>query len=650
MPPHTKSYKAVLNAFLSHRDQVQYPKDYDFEDAILNGIQPEEVVAYFNWKAFGTENPGDDDAPVRCRSSSLHFYKKAISFYIPNKHKLWDVETLRGNATKSPQVNAVIKRVKKAEVRAEGVAPQARRELTQAEFRLIIRIAEKNISTNSLKLRLPTMAKFQLHLIARIDDTAHVRFADLKSHPQFNFALTIRLRWTKNCNEERDAPEQIILGSEDSDFCVVVALAIYIQFALEFANAHNSDYIFCNTEETPTSIKQQVSVMLKKKVIESGEWQELQRRTHGENYTIEKCGTHSLRKFAATLARLLGRSQDEVDVRGRWRNTKRVSDRYTSINLPIVDANVASSLCVGGAVKYKIKEDSPVSDAWLIEEFVPQIALKCGNGVAIVLGRALLWALIEPTMSSLIPEELRHRLQWRYMGLHPDAEMLNPIEKAELVVYEVSGQLHIDEVGEIERGVGDEAAAGGGGVAGNHPSLTTVIAQNNALRGQNQEIIKLVRDSNETMKSEIRLVKKVLHKVANRPAQITRTINLDDNVNIDNNNDDTVARIAAPAEFNYVSSLSASPSNLYELWEEYEFGREGRKAAKLFNLRERGRNKYKYHRRKVVWDKIAQLIRRGHTYHTAIEEIYRVYGPETPVTEIINRMRRDRATGGHPSL
>jgi hypothetical protein len=75
-------------------------------------------------------------------------------------------------------------------VRAEGVPPQARRELTQAECRIITRIAEKHISANSMKLRLPTMAKFQLHLIARIDDTAHVRFADLKVHPEFDFLLT----------------------------------------------------------------------------------------------------------------------------------------------------------------------------------------------------------------------------------------------------------------------------------------------------------------------------------------------------------------------------------------------------------------------------------------------------------------------------
>jgi hypothetical protein len=58
------------------------------------------------------------------------------------------------------------------------------------------------------------------------------------------------------------------------------------------------------------------------------------------------------------------------------------------------------------------------------------------------------------------------------------------------------------------------------------------------------------------------------------------------------------------------------------LWEEYEFGIEGRKAARGFYLRERGKNKYKYHQRKVVWDRIEEKIRQRHTYHTAIDSLH----------------------------
>jgi hypothetical protein len=100
----------------------------------------------------------------------------------------------------------------------------------------------------------------------------------------------------------------------------------------------------------------------------------------------------------------------------------------------------------------------------------------------------------------------------------------------------------------------------------------------------------------------------------------------------------------------YNVTLSDNPRDLYVLWEEYEFGINGRKASKRFSVRERGQVKYKYHRQKVVWDKIAHLIRQGHTYLTAIDEIHRVYGENSTVTQIINLMRQDRARGGHPEL
>ena len=132
-------------------------------------------------------------------------------------------------------------------------------------------------------------------------------------------------------------------------------------------------------------------------------------------------------------------------------------------------------------------------------------------------------------------------------------------------------------------------------------------------------------------------------------AQITRTRGTTNNVVVDDDNS-VVARIAPTPEDDFVSTLSGSPVDLWALWEEYEFGVGGRKAAKKFTFHERGKNKYKYHRRKVVWDKIASLIRSGHSYHTAILEIYRVYGRDSTVTEIINKMRVDRGRGGHPGL
>jgi len=60
--------------------------------------------------------------------------------------------------------------------------------------------------------------------------------------------------------------------------------------------------------------------------------------------------------------------------------------------------------------------------------------------------------------------------------------------------------------------------------------------------------------------------------------------------------------------------------------------------------------KYVYHRRKVLWDKVAEMVTSGLSANEACNRIYEVYGESSSVTQIINQMRRDRRNGGHPAL
>jgi hypothetical protein len=95
-----------------------------------------------------------------------------------------------------------------------------------------------------------------------------------------------------------------------------------------------------------------------------------------------------------------------------------------------------------------------------------------------------------------------------------------------------------------------------------------------------------------------------------------------------------------------VATLSPNPRLLYLLWDEYENGIGGRKAARLFSREERGKVKDKFHRRKVVWDCVATLVRAGLTAHITINHIHHIYGENMTVTKIINRMRQDRRGAG----
>ena len=389
--------------------------------------------------AFGRSDAGDDDVPTCGRSNTLAFHKKALSYFMPNKHLGWNTVSLSGNPTRSPEVNDLMKCVRRHEVCGEGVSSQARHAHTLAEFCSLVGMAP-NSETFNLQVRIPCILKFQVHLIARVDDAAHVFMNELWAHGMFDYALRVCLRWTKNCLEERDAPEQIILGPSDQDFCVLTLLSIHIQYLLEFLNGESSDYLFCDSGETTELVKALVGKAIRDHVSNNTGWRNLQE----EGVDSGPVGSHSNRKLASTLACRQGCTQDDVDCRGHWRNTRRISDRYTDLTIEVVDGKVVAALCMGGPMKYVYREGSGLTDAFLTDEVCPHIRAKFGSRVAVVLGKSLLWACKEPEMISQVPACLRQRVIQAYEGVMQLEEDINPIQKRWIVVYNVGGQLRID--------------------------------------------------------------------------------------------------------------------------------------------------------------------------------------------------------------
>ena len=98
------------------------------------------------------------------------------------------------------------------------------------------------------------------------------------------------------------------------------------------------------------------------------------------------------------------------------------------------------------------------------------------------------------------------------------------------------------------------------------------------------------------------------------------------------------------------ANLAPGLKTLHDLWMEYEFGIGNRKPAKDFTPQERGRVKHLYCRRKLVWDKVSEMVRSGWDAATACNKIYEVYGVQEPITNIIKYLKRDKATGGHEEL
>ena len=229
---------------MRHRDSnALYSIHTVFSSEELSSIKLQEIVAWMKLTAFGYSDAGDDDVPTCGRSNTLAFHKKALSYFMPNKHLGWNKVSLTGNPTRSPEINDLIKWVRRHEVHGEGVSLQARHALTLPEFHSLVGMAP-NSDTFNLQVHIPCILKFQVHLIARVDDTAHVLVSELQDHGLFNYTLQVHLRWMKNCLEGRDTPEQIVFGSSDQDFCVLTSLSIHIQYLLEFLNGENSEFLF----------------------------------------------------------------------------------------------------------------------------------------------------------------------------------------------------------------------------------------------------------------------------------------------------------------------------------------------------------------------------------------------------------------------
>eukprot|EP00957_Ditylum_brightwellii_P177903 13550625-Ditylum_brightwellii.AAC.1 len=72
---------------------------------------PHDIYCWMAWKVYGTDDPSPDDNPTEGHSSCLKYYKKAISFYMPNHRMQWNEITKVGNPTRSEDINDLIQAV-----------------------------------------------------------------------------------------------------------------------------------------------------------------------------------------------------------------------------------------------------------------------------------------------------------------------------------------------------------------------------------------------------------------------------------------------------------------------------------------------------------------------------------------------------------
>jgi hypothetical protein len=175
---------------------------------------------------------------------------------------------------------------------------------------------------------------------------------------------------------------------------------------------------------------------------------------------------------------------------------------------------------------------------------------------------------------------------------------------------------------------------------GLHSEMASLRRENEQLKSQAE---RQANQSNQQFSELTCLVKRLLSQ-AGPPIRNVRTGQV--------LNQEVAAPVAQNLAPMVPTTLSPVPRTIHALWLEYEFGIGGRKAAKDFSATEIGKSKYSYHRRKVVWDVVAELVWGGWLAEVACDKIYEVYGHQRSVTSIVNSMRKDRTTynGAHPAL
>ena len=99
----------------------------------------------------------------------------------------WNVQSKQGNPTRSVAVNNLIAKVKKRKVQKQGAVSQAQRAL-----QAIIAVLWQSKDPTKRYLQ-PAFHVFQYNLIARLNDTAHVKWENIKPHADFDFVLVAQV-------------------------------------------------------------------------------------------------------------------------------------------------------------------------------------------------------------------------------------------------------------------------------------------------------------------------------------------------------------------------------------------------------------------------------------------------------------------------
>ena len=458
-----KQYHAIFIEFMEYTTGKVYAKDQTFHPSVLRKLKPIHITKWMHYKAYHLEKVNYQntvDRPIYARSNALWKYKSSISYYMPDSSTPWNDRSQSGNPTKSGAVNKLIKRVRDMEGKGLGAEAQGVRDMSEGEFRLMKKLFKTTQKCTYQAFLYECYAVLAYNLIFRSDDTSHLEYKDVKPHDQFDFALKMKVKWGKNVKDPRACPPQIILGCMIPQFCALLHLAVFMEESLQRghgAAGFEKAFLFSDCQEKneageplgPSRINGKFQQACTKIFKKSTEFEEFAKKLGG------KLGSHSIRKFAATWAKRLGKQASDVEFRGRWKGEESknrvVNGSYINPEQPFIDADVAAALCHNQPCSYRVHKDaSGVTPDWLRKHVVPFMddfydGTGDMNNPGLTLAYPLLWAAMSDEMDGYMFQEQRLKIREEYGRINTLPTGVNPVVRVHLSVRRYKDQLVIDE-------------------------------------------------------------------------------------------------------------------------------------------------------------------------------------------------------------
>ena len=632
-------YRKSFLRFMSFKNNTNYPETHTFTNKELLTITPTDVITYLRFMAYGSPIYEPGMKLIR-RSTTIKTYKRDISHHMIHQQDKWNVATQSGDPTKSKEVYKLLAIMQAAEAKGTGKTSLARRALQLSEFEQMFKILQKT-DCHLHSISYASYVKLQFHMIARLDDIAHIKYSIIDNNVRYPFFPKMTIEWSKNIKCEHQQETQLLMGANDSNFCVLLSLALHMELFASSPMGMNSEFIFGlhgQGETIPKTTKAAVYATLRK-LFDSAEF---------KSEMPGLLGSHSTRKGASNYAQECGHPRCDCEMRGRWsgNDANKGSTPYFKKTVHFTDVKVASSLCIGGVVKYDYHTECMIDDEFIVTVVAPAIARKLPRPVAVTFGKALLWAICSNEHKLAIPTWLKERFYNGYKDHVGEICSSNPICK--IRVEGVGHNNKVEFVDVMSNNTLDTTSAVPSGQF--HASQMTAL-QSSMM--QLQASIQIMSNQMEMMQKQAsdntKLIRGDVKKLSKQPFwQIKKPKNYSvsqvSNATQVETVGTTLAEKVAPAK------LSARPSNLYELWAEWEFGLAGNKPAKSFNPAERGKCKFVYCRRKRAWDLMSSMVARGIEINDAIKRIYSAFGENRTTTQIIADIQSWKKKGGHPNL